>query len=134
MCVCVVIAVVAWRLQWTWESRVAQCELEHVSCVRNNWVTQPTCHAWHAKCLQTLANDCHDCFVVGAGSFLFTIVCWGIHFLGPYHKWMQLVAILSFQLYRAVKCEDNPYILAIEVLMLAYKQLLGQNSSIAPLA
>jgi hypothetical protein len=47
---------------------------------------------------------------------------------------MQLVAILSFQLYRAVKCEDNPYILAIEVLMLAYKQLLGQNSSIAPLA
>jgi hypothetical protein len=41
----VFIAVVALGRQWTWktwESRVAQCGLDHVSCVRNQWAE----HAW----------------------------------------------------------------------------------------
>ena len=134
--VCVFIAVVALGLQWTWktwESHVAQCGLDHVSCVQNQWATAPTCQQWHDQCLQTLENDRHDSFVVGVGCCIFTTISLVFHYCAEYDRFLQLAAILSFQLYRADQWGDNPDILAIEVLILACKQWLGQASSIAPL-
>jgi hypothetical protein len=135
LCVCGFIAVVALGLQWDRESleaRVAQCNLNKAFCEQNRYQAT-TCQQHYAQCLQKLANDRHDSFVVGVGCCIFITISSIFHCCAKYDRFLQLAAILSFQLYRAHQWGDNPVILAIEVLILACKQWLGQASSIAPL-
>jgi len=135
LCVCGLIVAGFLGLNWdreALESRVAECKLVKVSCGQNGHQAT-TCQQWHAECLQTLEHDRHDSFVVGVGCCIFITISSIFHCCAKYDRFLQLAAILSFQLYRADQWGDNPDILAIEVLILACKQWLGQASSIAPL-
>jgi hypothetical protein len=131
--VCVFIAVVALRLQWTWESRVAQCELEQVSCVQLTFQFS-TCQQWHAECLQTLKDHDRDVLVVVVGCCTFTGISFLIDYCAKYDDYIQLAEIGAFQLYRAYQWGEKASILGIEVMIMACRLWLGKCSRIAPLA